>query len=233
LGLSLTLEDLKDYDKDMHKSLTRERANPSGQFHFELHSRATHPVETVPLKPGGGEIKVTRENVDDYIRRWLDFRFRGEFKDQLKAFVEGFHSLIPRKEISMFRPDELGVLISGVPKIDIDAFEKHVLYDVGYSRDHPVIQRFFEVFRGFEEVERETLLAFVTGADKQPAEGFESFAKTGGAFKIIPWGGTNRLPEAQTCERIFKLPPYETKEEMKTKILLALQLGPDAGFALA
>jgi hypothetical protein len=75
---------------------------------------------TVRLKPGGDEIDVTRENVTELIRLWLNFRFGGEIKEQLSAFIESLPSLIRMKEISKFRPELLGMLISGVSKIDID-----------------------------------------------------------------------------------------------------------------
>jgi hypothetical protein len=54
-------------------------------------------VQLTQLKPGRDQIEVTRENGDECIRLWLDFGFRGEFKEPLKGFVDGFHSLIPKR----------------------------------------------------------------------------------------------------------------------------------------
>jgi E3 ubiquitin-protein ligase NEDD4 len=169
---------------------------------------ATDPPETVPLKPGGDEIVLTHETLNEYIRLVLNFRCGGEFKDQLKAFVKGFPSMIPMKEISMFRPDELCQLISGVPGINPDEFEKHVEYKGYYSRGHPVIQRFFEVFRDFTDQDKGELLAFVTGACKVPAEGFEFYAKSGQPFTILPYATTAHFPVSHLCVNSLSLPEY-------------------------
>jgi E3 ubiquitin-protein ligase HUWE1 len=203
LGISVTMQDLKDFDESIYNSLTGLR-NPDMDLgevglRFEIELRAADPSQTVLLKPGGNEIEVTSQrDLNEYIRPFLDFRLEGEFKAQLKAFVEGFHSLIPQKEISMFSPDELGMLISGVPDIDPDEFAEHV--------------------------------AFVTGVCRVPAEGFESYAKDGHPFTIVQKRTTDLLPIAHTCARILGLPPYQTKEDMKDKLILALNWSEAAGF---
>jgi hypothetical protein len=119
------------------------------------------------------------------------------------------------------------MLISGVPEIDPDEFAKHVVYQGrGYSRDHPVIELFFEVFGEFTNEERGKLLAFVTGACRVPAEGFASYKNDGHPFTISGETSVKRLPSSHICDRVLELPPYETKEVMKEKLLWAMS--PDS-----
>jgi E3 ubiquitin-protein ligase HUWE1 len=234
LGQSLTLDDLEDYDPALYRGLTQLRElkddlSAVGQM-FEIDYEEGGQPKTALLIPDGDTIDVTQDNREEYIGLVLDFRLEREFSSQLHAFLEGFYSLIPQNEIAMFRTDELGRLISGMRTIDPDEFENHVEYAGGYHRDHPVIQMFFEVFREFTEEERGKLLEFVTGASKPPAEGFASYARSGGPFTISREGDFDHLPTAHTCLRCLGLPPYERKSDMKEKIARALDWSGASGF---
>jgi E3 ubiquitin-protein ligase HUWE1 len=225
---------MEDYDEEIYRSLTalRECEDLSDiGLSFEVESWACNGRKSVSLKPGGDQIEVTLENLPEYIQLLLDYRLGGEYNTQLNAFVEGFHDLIPKEELALFRPDELGMLISGVPEIDPDEFANHVVYEGGYSREHPVIEMFFEVFREFTNEERGKLIAFVTGVSKVPAEGFGSYARSGHPFRIGPHGGAGHLPISRTCLRYLGLPPYQSKADMREKLFLGLS--PDVeGFHL-
>ena len=41
-----------------------------------------------------------------------------DIKDQIEAFLEGFHELIPQKLVQIFDDRELELMISGLPDID-------------------------------------------------------------------------------------------------------------------
>jgi E3 ubiquitin-protein ligase HUWE1 len=235
LGLPVSLRDVDDYDNRVYQTfvtlLQREEDPGAIGLYFEVFSQASDPPELVLLKPGGDEIEVTRENLEEYIQLFLDYKLGGEYSVQLNAFLEGFHDLIPKEEITLFRPEELGVLISGVPEIDPDEFANHVVYSGGYSRDHPVIKLFFEVFREFTHEERGMILGFVTGSCRIPVEGFGYYAKTGHPFTISLHGTPDHLPQAHCDPRILGLPPYESKTAMREKLLSAINCH-DCGFAL-
>jgi hypothetical protein len=122
------------------------------------------------------------------------------------------------------------VLISGVPEIDPDEFANHVVYRGGYSRDHPVIKLFFEVFREFTNEERGKILDFVTGSCRIPVEGFGYYAKSGYPFAIGLNGSPGHFPHAHCDLRYLDLPPYESKADMRERLLMAIT--SDCGFAL-
>lgn len=55
-----------------------------------------------------------------------------DIEAQLKAFLEGFHELIPSNVISIFNSKELELMISGLPDIDIQDLKNNTDYN-GYN----------------------------------------------------------------------------------------------------
>lgn len=52
----------------------------------------------------------------------------GAIRKQLAAFLEGFYEIIPKRLISIFTEQELELLISGLPNIDIDDLKANTEY---------------------------------------------------------------------------------------------------------
>lgn len=50
------------------------------------------------------------------------------YRPQLNAFLEGFYEIIPKQLISIFNEQELELLISGLPNIDIDDLKQNTEY---------------------------------------------------------------------------------------------------------
>ena len=50
----------------------------------------------------------------------FQMKMTGAVRKQLDTFLEGFYEIIPRKLIAIFNEQELELLISGLPEIDID-----------------------------------------------------------------------------------------------------------------
>lgn len=72
------------------------------------------------LKEDGRNIRVTEENKKEYVKLVCQMKMTGAIKQQLTAFLDGFYSIIPKRLISIFNEQELELLISGLPSIDID-----------------------------------------------------------------------------------------------------------------
>jgi len=56
------------------------------------------------------------------------YRFLGAIRQQLNAFLEGFYQVIPKNLISIFNEQELELLISGLPTIDVDDLRVNTEY---------------------------------------------------------------------------------------------------------
>ena len=102
------------------------------------------------LIPDGNNIAVTEENKYDYVKYVCQMKMTGAIRQQLNAFMEGFYDIIPKKLISIFNEQELELLISGLPTIDIDdlkanseyhkyqatSLQVHSQYTVGFCSIH-------------------------------------------------------------------------------------------------
>jgi len=79
--------------------------------------------------------------------------------------LEGFHDTIPPELISIFDAQELELVISGLPDIDLDDLRAHTEYQ-GYKPTDPVINFFWSALRTFSKDEKALFLQFVTGTSK-------------------------------------------------------------------
>jgi len=83
---------------------------------------------------------------------------------------------------------ELELLISGVPEIDLHDWKRHSRYVGLYKKTgpkHPVVKWFWEVVEGFNHEERARLLQFATGSSRLPAQGFKALEANGTAVLVV------------------------------------------------
>lgn len=72
------------------------------------------------LKPNGQEIKVTNENKKEYVRLYVQWRFRVGVEKQFMALQRGFHELVPPHLLKLFDEKELELIISGLGSVDVE-----------------------------------------------------------------------------------------------------------------
>ena len=80
------------------------------------------------LKPDGRNTIVTEETKYEYVKLVCQMKMTGAIRQQLSAFLEGFYDIVPKKLISIFNEQELELLISGLPTIDIDDLKANSEY---------------------------------------------------------------------------------------------------------
>lgn len=85
-------------------------------------------TETRELIPNGSNVLVTDENKREYVKLVCQMKMTGAIRQQLNAFLEGFYDIIPKKLVSIFTEQELELLISGLPTIDIDDLKANTEY---------------------------------------------------------------------------------------------------------
>ena len=89
---------------------------------------------------------------------------------QIDSFLEGFHDLVPPELISIFDAQELELLISGLPDIDLDDLRAHTDYH-SYRCADPEITYFWNILKSFSKQEKALFLQFVTGTSKVMSDG--------------------------------------------------------------
>uniref|UniRef100_A0A7N6A415 HECT-type E3 ubiquitin transferase n=1 Tax=Anabas testudineus TaxID=64144 RepID=A0A7N6A415_ANATE len=182
----------------------------------------THQHE---LKPGGTEIVVTNENKNEYIHLVIQWRFVNRIQKQMTAFKEGFFELIPQDLIMIFDENELELLMCGLGDVDVNDWKTNTKYKNGYSSKHVVIQWFWKTVLLMDAEKRIRLLQFVTGTSRVPMNGFAELYGSNGPqlFTIEQWGTRDKLPRAHTCFNRLDLPPYESFEELREKLHIAIE----------
>ena len=140
---------------------------------------------------------------------------------------------MPHDLISMFDASELELLISGLPDIDINDLYSHTVYQ-GYKSSDQTIKYFWNVIHSFSREEMALFLQFVTGTSKVPLDGFKALQGSNGThwFNIHKAYDKKLLPTAHTCFNQLDLPEYDTEEQLKEKLLIAVKEGHE-GFGFA
>ncbi|KAG0347069.1 hypothetical protein BG004_000179 [Podila humilis] len=237
LGRPVDYRDVEAVDPEYYKSLVWMLENDITNIVDETFSVETDDfgtTKTVDLKPGGRDIPVTEENKHEYVKYITEQKLTLAIKDQIHSFLQGFHEIIPGHLISIFNEQELELLISGLPDIDVDEWKNCTEYQ-NYSPGSPQVQYFWRAVRSFDQTERAKLLQFVTGTSKVPLGGFAQLQGISGVQKFQihkDFSSTKRLPSAHTCFNQLDLPEYETYEELRQQLLTAIS-ECSTGFAFA
>lgn len=237
LGKSVSVKDMESFDPDYYKSLCWMLENDITDIiteTFSVEDDEFGVTKIVDLVPNGREIAVTEENKHEYVRVVVEHKLLSSVKDQMENFLSGFHDIIPAELISIFNEQELELLISGLPDIDIDDWKANTEYH-NYSPSSPQIQWFWRAVRSFDKEELAKLLQFVTGTSKVPLNGFKELEGMNGVnrFNIHrDYGNKDRLPSTHTCFNQLDLPEYDSYDILRSQIIKAITQGSDYfGFA--
>lgn len=204
LGKSVSLKDMETLDLDYYKSLVWMLENDITDVAFETFSFEVDKfgvTETVDLMPGGRDIAVTEDNKHEYVRLVVEYKLIKSVQEQLDHFLEGFHEIIPSHLISIFNEQELELLISGLPDIDVDDWKNNTEYH-NYQPTSAQIQWFWRAVRSFDKEEKAKLLQFVTGTSKVPLNGFKELEGMNGHAKFNihrDYSSKEKLPSSHTC----------------------------------
>jgi len=179
--------------------------------------------QIIDLVPEGRKIRVTNDNKFEYVKLITDLKMTKEISNQIHAFNEGFHELIPLDLISVFNEQELELLICGLPELDVSDLRMNTEYR-GYQASSTVIQWFWKILAELSQREKAMFLQFVTGTSKIPVHGFARLMGMCGIqkFQIHRAHNVNCLPSSHTCFNQLDLPEYESMEILRSKLLLAI-----------
>ena len=192
---------------------------------FSTEIREFGVTEVRDLIKDGRDIVVTEDNKAEYVRLVCQMKMTGAIRKQLSAFLEGFYNIIPRRLISIFNEQELELLLSGLPTIDVDDLKAHTEYHK-YQASSLQIVWFWRALRSFDSTDKAKFMQFVTGSSKVPLQGFEALEGMNGPQKFQIHRddrSTDRLPSAHTCFNQLDLPAYETYDKLRSYLLKAVQ----------
>ena len=108
------------------------------------------------LIPGGSTLPVTLANRVRYCDAAEAFRLH-EFDAQLDAIKRGLANMVPLRALSLFTWQECEILVAGDPDVDVAVLKAKTEYS-GYSKDDPVIARFWKCLESMTGEERSSYL---------------------------------------------------------------------------
>lgn len=126
------------------------------------------------LVANGANVPVTNANRMEYIRQMADYKLNRQIRQQCAAFRRGLSNVVTVEWLYMFSNKEFQVLISGAEiPVDWEDLQKHTKYGGDFGPEHATIRHFWEVLRGFDDLQRRQLLKFVTSCSRPPLLGFK------------------------------------------------------------
>ncbi|XP_065659340.1 E3 ubiquitin-protein ligase SMURF2 isoform X2 [Hydra vulgaris] len=231
LGKPNTLEDLESVDPELYRSLKWVAENKINDVIFQtfaVEHLSFGKTTLYDLKKDGSQIPVTDDNKKEFLKLYVNYRLRHGVEMQFKAFMKGFNELVPQHIIRMFDERELELLICGLGKIDIADWKANTCLK-HCSKDHNIVQWFWEIVDFYDEEKRARLLQFVTGSSRVPVQGFKALQGSTGSngprlFTIsLINADIASLPKSHTCFNRIDLPKYESKSQLYEKLTLAIE----------
>ncbi|KAJ1832056.1 putative E3 ubiquitin-protein ligase, partial [Coemansia sp. RSA 2711] len=175
----------------------------------------------VPLVPGGAHMAVTSHNRVEYVQRYLHWVLTDSVARQFEPFRRGFYYVCGSNALSLFAPEEIELLVHGSGRdwaaSDLRAVTDHAGFDSPAGRQ--LCEWFWALVAEMTAAERRQLLMFVTGSDRMPTPSqLHQFR-----VKLVLLGNESaRLPVAHTCFNQLGLWAYRTKDELGTKLMMAI-----------
>jgi len=227
LGKSIELKDMESVDTEYFNSLIWIKENDPSELElaFQVDEENFGQTVSIELRPGGKETRVTDENKDEYIQLVIEWRFINRVRRQMDQFLAGFNELVPLNLIKIFDEGELELLMCGIGSIDVKDWKGNTVYKGDYHPNHIVIQWYWRVVLSFSNEMRSRLLQFVTGTSRVPMNGFKELYGSNGPqlFTIEKWGSPTNYPRAHTCFNRLDLPPYESYQQLRDKLIKAIE----------
>uniref|UniRef100_A0A671WSA4 HECT-type E3 ubiquitin transferase n=1 Tax=Sparus aurata TaxID=8175 RepID=A0A671WSA4_SPAAU len=228
LNKPLALKDLESIDPEFYNSLIWIKDNNIEEcgleMFFSVDKEILGEVTTHELKPDGGNVQVTEENKEEYIRLVAEWRLSRGVEEQTQAFFEGFNEVLPQQYLQYFDAKELEVMLCGMQEIDLVDWQRNTIYR-HYARSSKQILWFWQFVKEMDNEKRMRLLQFVTGTCRLPVGGFADLMGSNGPqkFCIEKVGKENWLPRSHTCFNRLDLPPYKSYEQLKEKLMFAIE----------
>nr|XP_023401618.1 NEDD4-like E3 ubiquitin-protein ligase WWP1 isoform X2 [Loxodonta africana] len=228
LSKKLTIKDLESIDTEFYNSLIWIRDNDIEEcgleMYFSVDMEILGKVTSHDLKLGGSNILVTEENKDEYIGLMMEWRFSRGVQEQTKAFLDGFNEVVPLQWLQYFDEKELEVMLCGMQEVDLADWQRNAVYR-HYTRNSKQIIWFWQLVKETDNEVRMRLLQFVTGTCRLPLGGFAELMGSNGPqkFCIEKVGKDTWLPRSHTCFNRLDLPPYKSYEQLKEKLLFAIE----------
>ncbi|PWY95581.1 HECT-domain-containing protein [Aspergillus sclerotioniger CBS 115572] len=172
-------------------------------------------VVPVPLCAGGENRPVTNANRREFVDLYVHYLLDTAVTRQFEPFKRGFFTVCGGNALSLFRPEEIELLVRGSDEpLDVASLRAVATYDNWSNarpETEPVVRWFWDFFEQTQPQAQRKILSFVTGSDRIPAMGATSLS-----IRLVCLGDdSSRFPTARTCFNQLGLYRYETRERLE------------------
>ena len=229
------LEDMKDLDAELYKSLFWMLNNNITDVIYEKFvvqvSDGTR-CKDVALCPNGENKDVIESNKEEYVRLIAQWHTQYAVGTYLDPFLNAFHELISLKclQESEIEPNELDLILNGKPTVDIEELRAYCIYQGSkvssdkedankevWGDNHEIVVWFWQALRDSSQEDVRVILCFFTGSARVPLDGYDPPLNITQGVDM----DEEALPRSHTCFNQLVLPPYSTYERLREKLLFA------------
>ena len=218
----VTIEDLVFIDTEIFHSIEKLQnltdISNLGLYFVENEKDENGKINTVDLVIDGSNIPVTKENIDYYYQKKIEYIMN---KDKLliNQIKKGLFTYIPERLIKIFTSNEFELILNGTPFIDISDWIENTAYD-GYQPTDMIIINFWNIVRQLPQDKLSRLLQFSTGSTRVPVGGFKCLQSNRGNLapfsisKINYEEGKQNYIKARTCFNRINLPDFPDEAKL-------------------
>lgn len=184
------------------------------------------------LVPNGAQVKVTTDNVNNYIQLVIEAVLLHGVANQVTSLAEGFSTVFPVNSIKVFSSQELRQIFGAKEEDWSEAtISEAIRANHGYTKASSTIMSLVKILSSLDQRSRRQFLQFLTGSPRLPLGGFKNLRPEFTVVKKEPEGqlkSDDYLPSVMTCALYLKLPDYSLIEIMESRLLRAIDDGANS-----
>ena len=222
-ALARGLRQLLEFDGDVEETFCRSFVAAVDRY---------GDVLEVPLCSNGENKPVTNSNRREFVDLYVQYLLDGSVTRQYEPFKRGFFTVCGGNALSLFRPEEIELLVRGSDEpLDVPSLRAVAAYE-GWpngSKDierQPQVTWFWDFFERAAPADQRKILSFITGSDRIPAMGATNLIIK--VMLLSPGrnassnGDTDRFPSARTCFNLLGLYAYGSRKKLEEKLWTAV-----------
>ncbi|KAI9024966.1 hypothetical protein CLU79DRAFT_745637 [Phycomyces nitens] len=187
---------------------------------------------SIELKPGGSEIPVTINNVEEYVSLLKDSLVGSGVAQQLDVFRKGFNGLFAIDDLKILSHQEL-VSLFGKSSEDWSyaTLADTIKADHGFTMESPAFKNLLEILSEMDDDNRRDFLQFTTGSPRLPIGGWKAIRPVFTVVRKVPEAplcSDDYLPSVMTCANYLKMPDYTSKSVMEQRIFKSMKEGKNS-----
>lgn len=166
----------------------------------------------------------TGQTTEQYIKDYSHYLLYNKYKEEIDALADGFQVERNEKIRENISIPEFKQVLKGKVSFTADEFMRVATFEDG--SDH-LKSIFKEFLMEINDNQRVLLIQFMTGRNSLPFDGLQGIEPQ--LTVCFEHFDSDFLPGASTCSSMLFLPAFETKEELKDKLLFAFKSGCNFG----